>query len=118
MKRRWIWVTLMGCLTLTCLMTPSTSWSQTARTDSVKVMIGGYRSIKAENIDLMRELVHARVDLDRSLKHHQADKEDWATREEWLKSQLPSWYERPLIWVMITAVVTIWATLQAVQISI
>ena len=103
-----------------CLGTPSTALAQSgaAKVDSVKVLTDAYRAEKAHNIDLRRELVLAGSDLSRATAHHEADRADWSTREAWLKSMLPKWYEKPVLWVTVTAIITIWATLQAVRVSL
>ena len=103
-----------------CLGTPSTVLAQSgaAKVDSVKVLTDAYRAEKAHNIDLRRELVLAGSDLSRATAHHEADKADFATREAWLKSMLPKWYEKPILIVTVTAFIVIWATLRAVQIAL
>lgn len=104
---------------MTCLLTPlSASGQNEAAIDSVQVLTDAYRSVKAENIDLRKELVDIRIENERTGAHCA---EDVAMRDqqiEWLRSMLPKWYEKPVLLITATAIITIYAVLKAVQISI
>jgi len=118
--RNWtIWASLV---ILSFLTTPSSAIAAgedpaPAKVDTFAVWASAYREIRAENILLRRDLANARVDSVAAATHWQADRAALEFQIEILKDQIPAWYERPGFVAVAVAVVTIFATLQAVQIS-
>ena len=105
-------------LTLICSMTPLIASGQTAEIDTFAVWAGEVRALRHNNIDLRRELADAQDDLARVLAHRETDKEQWAEKEEWLREMIPKWYERPELLIPAAVLITVWATLKIVQVSI
>ena len=99
-------------------MKPSTSWSQTARTDTVEVFAARIRQLEIENIKVRAELEFARIDSVATARHHATEKAHLEQRISWMKEDAPAFYENPGFVAMVVAIVTVWATLQAVRISL
>ena len=91
---------------------------QAARTDTVSVFAARIRQLKAERVELIRQISTARIDSIAVERHHAVEVDDLTRRLGWAEDQRPSWYEKPGLIAVVTALVTVWATLQAVQLSL
>ena len=91
--------------------------SGTAEVDTFAVWAEAYRDIRAENIILRNDLANARVDSSSALAIWQSEKSLLQFQIETLEAQFPKWYEKPGLIAVVVAVISVWATLQAVRIS-
>lgn len=104
-------------------MRPSTSWALSNGPaidagDTTAVLFARIRQLKLEAIDLMAQIRLARIDSVALERHHKIEIDDLNRRLGWAEDQRLRWYQQPAFVAGLTAIITIWATLQAVQIGI
>lgn len=112
-------IVLLAAAVMASWIAPSSTVAQVPTTaDSLDAAIRYGRSLEDENIVLRGKLRVARADSIYQARLYALGIADRDRQMEWLEDQLPRWYEKPAVIVPLAVLVTVWATLQIVQLSI
>lgn len=114
MKPKTNLTTLTICLILIFLILPAQSTAQDDRAAAAWKI----RTQAAEIIELTRQVKTARgdsvtIELLRGITIQGLERD-----LQWVKSNLPHWYERPAVVVPVTAMIVIWAVLRMISLSV
>jgi len=86
--------------------------------DSQTALVWKIRELTTENILLNGQLKTARSDSMSMEKRIIVEQLAMRQEIEWLKGELPHWYEKPAFVVPVAVLVTVWAVLRVVSVSL